>query len=108
MLCKRLCPCGERGIETYQGRSGFKEGTSTIDQIFTLRQILEKTREHGIDTYHLFIDFKVAYDSVIRSKLYDAMWELQISPKIIRLIKAKMARIACKMRIQMNCPRPLQ
>jgi len=27
-----------------------------------LRQILEKTKEFGIETHHLFIDFKSAYD----------------------------------------------
>jgi len=45
-------------------------GRSTIDQIFVLRQILEKTREYNIDTYHIFIDFRTAYESIIRPKLY--------------------------------------
>ena len=31
-------------------------GKSTIEQIFTLRQILEKTHEKQVDTYHLFVD----------------------------------------------------
>lgn len=54
VLCERLRPYAEKCIGAYQ--AGFKGGRSTIDQIFTLRQILEKTREYGIDTYHLFID----------------------------------------------------
>ena len=33
-------------------------GKSTTDQIFTLRQILEKTHETQVDTYHLFVDYK--------------------------------------------------
>lgn len=66
VLCERLRPYAEKYIGVYQ--AGFRGGRSTIDQIFTLRQILERTREHDIDTYHLFIDFKAAYDSVIRSK----------------------------------------
>ena len=37
-----------------------------------MRQILEKMAEYKNDTYHLFIDFKAAYDSIARVKLYDA------------------------------------
>jgi hypothetical protein len=42
---------------------------STIDQIQTLRQILEKT-EFQTEIHHLFIDFKTAYDKVNRNQLY--------------------------------------
>ena len=40
----------------------------TIDQIFTLRQsqILEMTPEKQVDTHHLFVDYKAAFDSLIR------------------------------------------
>ena len=39
-----------------QYQCGFRSGKSTIDQIFTLRQILEKIQEKQIDTYHIFFD----------------------------------------------------
>jgi sorting nexin-29 len=51
----------------------FRETVSTIDQIQTLRQILEKTLEFQIETQHLFIDFKAAYDKVNRYQLYKAV-----------------------------------
>lgn len=35
-----------------------------------MRQMIEKTMEYNIPTFHLFIDFKAAYDSIIRRKLY--------------------------------------
>lgn len=79
---------------------GFRVGRSTIDQIFTLRQILEKSREYNMDTYHLFIDFRSAYNSVIRTKLYQTMSDLQIPPKITRIVKAIMAKIVCKIKVQ--------
>ena len=55
-----------------------RQERSTVDQIFTLRQILEKCSEHGKDTHHLFIDFKAAYDNIDRRRLYPAMEELNI------------------------------
>ena len=45
-------------IASYQ--CGFRPGKSTIYQIFTLRQILEKTQQKQIDKHHLFVDFNFA------------------------------------------------
>jgi hypothetical protein len=39
---------------------------STTDQIFCIRQILEKKWEYNKTVHQLFIDFKKAYDSVRR------------------------------------------
>ena len=44
-------------------------GRVTSDQIFTLRQILEKTQEFQVDTHHLFVDCKQAYDTPLRHEL---------------------------------------
>jgi hypothetical protein len=50
-------------VQHYQ--AGFQSGESTTDQLFALRQILEKCNGFNITTHHLFIDFDVeaAYDS---------------------------------------------
>ena len=60
ILCEKLKPYVINTIGRYQ--CGFMPGRSTTDQIFTLRQILEKTQEYRTTTHHLFIDFKQAYD----------------------------------------------
>lgn len=98
ILYNRLTHYTEALLGEYQ--SGFRPGRSTIDQIFTLRQILEKTNEFNVDTFHLFIDFKSAYDSVIRPKLYEAMQEFGIPDKLVRLVKATMSKVICKIKIQ--------
>ena len=54
LLCERLKPFVDKQIGSYQ--CGFRPGKSTIDQIFTLRQILEKIRDKQINTFHLFVD----------------------------------------------------
>ena len=64
---------------------GFRPGKSTIDQIFTPGQILEKTHEKHNDTYHLFVDYKAAFDSSIRSEVFKAMSTFGIPAKLIRL-----------------------
>ena len=72
---------------------------STTDQIFTMRQILEKMAEYRHDTYHLFIDFKAAYDSIARVKLYDAMSSFGIPAKLIRLVRMTMTNVTCQVRV---------
>jgi hypothetical protein len=54
-------------------QAGFQ---STTDQLFALRQILEKCNEFKITTHHLFIDFKAAYATIIRNEVYVGMSEL--------------------------------
>jgi sorting nexin-29 len=56
MLYTRLKPYVEEVTGSYQ--CGFREGKSTTDQIQALRQVLERTREFKIDTFHLFIDLR--------------------------------------------------
>ena len=83
ILCERLKPYLHNIIGNYQ--CGFRPGKSTTDQIFTLRRLLEKTLEFQIDTHHLFIDFKQAYDSIDRSSLFTSMRSFGIPSKLNRL-----------------------
>ena len=58
--------------------------------MFTLRQILQKTYEF-IDTHHLFIDFKQAYDSIRRDMLLSTMYALGIPAKLINMRRLTLA-----------------
>ena len=48
---------------------GFRPGKSTIDLIFTIKMILEKSREWGKEKFALFIDMEKALDRVNRQAL---------------------------------------
>ena len=43
-------------------QAGFRAGRSTTEQIFNLRILCEKYLQHQQDLYHVFIDFKKAFD----------------------------------------------
>lgn len=85
ILCERLKPHVIRVIGNYQ--CGFMPGRGTSDQIFTLRQILEKTQEFQVDTHHLFIDFKQAYDTPTRQELFKAMNRFGFPSKLIKMCR---------------------
>jgi sorting nexin-29 len=71
-----------------------------VDQIFTLRQILEKCKELNIATHHLFIDYKAAYDSINRNELYKTVETLNMPSKLITLVKLTMKDTQNCVRIQ--------
>jgi sorting nexin-29 len=98
-------PYVETTIGDYQ--CGYRQERSAVDQIFTVRQILEKCSEHGTDTHHLFIDIKAAYGSIDRRRLYAAMEELNIPQKLIALVKAMMNNTHCQVKIQNRFSEPI-
>jgi hypothetical protein len=53
-----------------------------------MRQILKKTMEYGVSTFHFFIDFKAVYDAINTEKLLEPMKEFKISQKLIGLVSA--------------------
>lgn len=66
ILKNKLQPYTEKGRQ-----AGFRQGQSTINQISTMKQILQNCCEDNISVYLAFIDFKQAYDSVRSEKMYE-------------------------------------
>ena len=52
-----------------QEQAGFRQGRGTMEQICTLRNILEHCMEWQAPIYVNFVDFRKAFDSVIREEL---------------------------------------
>ena len=62
MILNRLKPHAEKIITEEQ--AGFRTGRSTAEQIFNLRILCETHLQPQQDLYHVFIDFKKAFDRV--------------------------------------------
>ena len=82
IIKEKLEPYIEEVIGDYQ--CGFRRGRSTIDHIFTIRQLMEKYWEYNKEMWQLLIDFKQAYDSVHRESLWNIMAEMRIPNKLIK------------------------
>ena len=85
-----------------ENQCGFRPGRSTVDQIFTLRQIIEMRMQHKRPTIVAFIDFKAAFDSVDRSRMYELLALIGLPLKIIRLIERLYAGSKCVVRVGQN------
>ena len=71
-------------------QAGFSAGRSTTEQIFNLRILCEKYLQHQQDLYHVFIDFKKAFDRVWHAALFSNIKKYNISTNLIRAIKNRL------------------
>ena len=71
IILNRLKPQAEKIIAEEQ--AGFRAGKNTTEQIFNLRILCEKYLQHQQDLYHVFIDFKKAFDRVWHAALWATM-----------------------------------
>ena len=86
IILNRLRPVAETIIKEEQ--AGFRRGRSTTEQIFNLRLICEKYLQHQQDLYHVFVDFKKAFDRVWHEALWSTMRLYNINENLTRAIES--------------------
>ena len=84
VILNRLKPQAEEIIAEEQ--AGFRSERSTTEQIFNLRVLCEKYSQHQQDIYHVFIDFKKAFDRVWHEALWATMKKYNMGKKLIDTI----------------------
>ena len=62
-------------------------GRSTTEQFFNLRVLMEKYQQHQQDLYHVFIDFKKAFDTVWHTAFWTIMHIYNLGANLITMIK---------------------
>ena len=77
----------------------FSPSRSTTDQIFTLKQIFEKSWKYGKDLFACFVDLEKAYDQVPRDKLWKVLQEYSVDGQLLRAIKSFYSRQAVCVRV---------
>eukprot|EP00795_Rhopilema_esculentum_P010044 gene10044-biopygen12706 len=80
-----------------QSQSGYRENRSTIDGIFTLKQLMEKAREQRQNMYIVFVDFTKAFDTVNRDFLFQILGKLGCPPEFIRLIQSLYSEVNARL-----------
>ena len=98
ILLNKIKPNIEERLREQQ--AGFRAGRSTVDQIFALRQIVEKRWEYALPVYCTFMDLEKAYDSVWR----EGMWQIAefygIPTKIVQLLRSWYTDISSCVRLE--------
>ena len=71
-----------------ESQCGFRAERSTIDMIFSLRQLPEKCREQHMPLYIAFIDLTKAFDLVSRDGLFQVLPKIGCPPKLQSMIES--------------------
>ena len=69
-----------------ESQCGFRAGRSTVDMIFSLRQLQEKCREQQMPLYIAFIDLTKAFDLVSRSGLFSLLQKIGCPPRLLQMV----------------------
>ena len=77
-------------------QAGFRKNRSCIDQIATLRIIIEQSLEWNSSVYINFVDYEKAFDSVNRDTLWKLLRHYGIPIKLVNLIKNSYDGIRCR------------
>ena len=80
-------------------QAGFRANRSTIEQIFSLRIVMEKYKQHNKPPHMCFIDIQKAYDSVNRDLLWKICKSYGLTDKIVNLLKMLHNNSKAKVRI---------
>lgn len=71
-----------------ESQCGFRANRSTVDMIFSLRQLQEKCREQNMPLYIAFIDLTKAFDLVSREGLFKILPKIGCPPKLQSLVES--------------------
>ena len=74
-------------------QAGFRSGGSIMEQIFNLRVLCEKYNQHQQDIFHVFIDFKKAFDRVWHKALWATMKLYNMGQKLIPTIEQLYSKV---------------
>ena len=66
---------------------GFRDGSSCVDNIFCITQMIEKNKATTRELRQLFIDLTKAYDSAPLNKLWETLDKSTINTRLIEAIK---------------------
>ena len=85
IVLNRLKPQAEKIIAEEQ--AGFRARRSTTEQIFNLRILCERYLQHQQNLYHIFVDFKKAFDRVWHAALWATLRAYNINANLINVIQ---------------------
>ncbi|XP_048004286.1 uncharacterized protein LOC125240437 [Leguminivora glycinivorella] len=71
-----------------EAQCGFRAQRSTVDMIFSLRQLQEKCREQSSPLIVAFVDLNKAFDTVSREGLYSVLVNIGCPPKLLKIVQS--------------------
>ena len=71
-----------------ESQRGFRAGRSTIDMIFSVRQLQENCQEQNHPLFLAFIDLTKAFDLVSRNRLIQLLKKIGCPPRLLAIVES--------------------
>jgi len=84
-LLNRIRPVIDKVLRPNQ--NGFRKGKSTSSHLLALRRIVEELKNHDLEAVITFVDFRKAFDSIDRTKMFSILKAYGIPNDIIAAIR---------------------
>lgn len=95
MIENRISKWVEENGKWAKGQAGFRPKHSTVDYGITLRHLIEKRWEEKEEIFCCFVDFKKAFDTVPRVKLWKRMEDLGIPIHLRAVVHRLYEEVSC-------------
>ena len=96
ILNKRLQTIEEGLSVLHENQCGFRTERGCTDANFTVKMAMKKRREHGLESWILFLDLVKAFDRVPRELLWSILEKIGVPPKLVRLLQSLHQRFFVK------------
>jgi hypothetical protein len=100
VLLARLDDWAEAGRWRAHGQAGFRAGRGTLDNIFILNHVIEKSRQDRKPVFTAFIDFRKAYDSVNRDLLWEVLKGMGVHGDILNTLRGMYSSVGMRVRLK--------
>ena len=77
---------------------GFRKGRSTVDQIWVVRQVVERATEYRTPVFMCFVDLTKAYDSVNRQAMAAILREYGVPRQLVAIVEELHSETWCQVR----------
>ena len=85
MILNRIRPAIDPLLRPNQ--NGFRPGRSTVSHILALRRLIEGVKEFNLTAVLVFVDFKKAFDSIHRGRMFKILKAYGIPERLVNVIK---------------------
>ena len=89
-------------IAEVEAQAGFRKGMGTLDNIFVLHSLITHCLNNNKKLYSAFIDFRKAFDFVVRDVLWFKLIESGIRGKILNIIQSMYKSIKSRVKFNNN------
>ena len=83
-----------------EAQSGFRKGMSTVDNVFILHSLITHCINENKQLYSAFIDFKKAFDFVVRDILWFKLIQSGVRGKILDIIQSMYQNIKSRVKFE--------